>query len=954
MPDLADRLKTALAGRYAVQRELGRGGMATVFLAEDLKHRRPVAIKVLLAELAAVIGPERFLREIEIAARLSHPHILPLYDSGAADGLLYYVMPYVAGESLRVRLARERQLPVPDALRLAAEVAGALDYAHRQGVVHRDIKPENILLADGQAVVADFGIARAITAAGTSKLTETGVTLGTPVYMSPEQAVGSGTLDGRSDVYSLACVLYEMLSGQPPFTGPTAESVVHQHLGVAPRPVSVLRSMVPRGVDDALGTALAKAPADRYRSASEFAAALTAAQSGEHPAAETDPTIETDTARARRRRREWLLRIGMVAGAVIVVALAVRYLLRPQDRTVAPTKRAWMLVAEFDGPAEDSSIVAATRDLMLAALDQSEIVAVVPREQVRMALRMAGKPTTARVDAELALELAYRGSVRTVLEGRIGRLGKGYSVVLRVVDTDSRKAVVSVSDAAVDEEALIPTLSRLAQQLRAKLGEQSAAIQPTKPMGNLITSSLEAFEAAQKARELLLQNNNHAAIAWARSAIALDPGFVQAWGLIGFAYLNLGAADSSVHAFRQALARPDRLTPVNELFYQASLATASGDHAVALTVNERLLQLAPDHPLAYNNRAAMLMNAGRFQDALESCRIAERISPFGASQEVVSNQFTALLYLRRVEEARRIVPRFTGSNSLRAPMWIAVAAGDWPAAESTASLLRVNPEAFENHRREAEWVLAAGQASRGRVSAAHQTIRRLQSQAEAAGLAQLAQVARWGSLQLSLFTRGVGSAPGDPGRWDSTTAGLLARGAWAAAAGDTALAQRLLAVVRTRSSTELVQQGFAPELVQAWIAARRARWQEVVRVLGPAALQGEPIGYVPFRSAPLTRWLVAEAYEQLGQPDSAATYFERAVELPPEGGWSFVDSRMASSFGHRRLAKLYARMGRPAEATRHWEAFSLAFTSPDAQLAPWVEEARASLARGGKVTRDVR
>jgi serine/threonine protein kinase len=216
----------AFHDRYRVERELGRGGMATVYLARDLKHNRLVALKVLHPELTAILGAERFLREIQIAANLNHPHILPLHDSGAVGEILYYVMPYVEGESLRDRLVREKQLPVDDALGIGQEVAQALDYAHRHGVVHRDIKPENILLEDGQAVVADFGIAHAISEAGGTRLTETGLTLGTPAYMSPEQAAGQSSLDGRSDLYSLGCVMYEMLVGEPPFTGPTAQAIM--------------------------------------------------------------------------------------------------------------------------------------------------------------------------------------------------------------------------------------------------------------------------------------------------------------------------------------------------------------------------------------------------------------------------------------------------------------------------------------------------------------------------------------------------------------------------------------------------------------------------------------------------------------------------------------------------------------------------------------------------------
>src|SRR6476619_1554753 len=249
--------------------------MATVYLAEDLKHRRNVDIKVLRPELAAVIGAERFVREIKTIAALQHPHILGLIDSGEVDGTAYYVMPYVEGESLRDRLTREQQLPVADAVRLATEVADALDYAHRHGVIHRDIKPENILLHDGHALVADFGIALAVSSAGvSSRMTETGMSLGTPTYMSPEQAMGEREITARSDIYALGCVLYELLTAEPPFTGATAQAVVARVVTEAPRPLQAQRHTIPPHVEAAVLTALEKLPADRFASAADFAAAL--------------------------------------------------------------------------------------------------------------------------------------------------------------------------------------------------------------------------------------------------------------------------------------------------------------------------------------------------------------------------------------------------------------------------------------------------------------------------------------------------------------------------------------------------------------------------------------------------------------------------------------------------------------------------------------------------------
>ena len=324
-------LSAALGTHYALERELGRGGMATVYLARDLRHRRLVAIKVLHPELSAVLGPERFLKEIELTASLQHPHILPLFDSGNAGGLLYYVMPYVEGESLRARLERERQLPVADSVRIASEVAAALDYAHRRGVVHRDVKPENILLHDGSAVVADFGIALAIQQAGGARMTQTGLSLGTPQYMAPEQAMGERMVDARADVYALGAVLYEMLAGEAPFTGPTPQAIVARVMTERPRSLAALRDTVPPHVDVAVRTALAKLPADRFLSAAAFAAALAASGSSSGAA-----PIAADAPSAARRRRSTYVTV-LAAGVLAAALLAAGAALGSRLRTAAPS-----------------------------------------------------------------------------------------------------------------------------------------------------------------------------------------------------------------------------------------------------------------------------------------------------------------------------------------------------------------------------------------------------------------------------------------------------------------------------------------------------------------------------------------------------------------------------------------------------------------------------------------
>lgn len=316
-PDDRPDLSAALAEQYRIERELGHGGMATVYLAEDVKHHRRVAIKVLHAELSAVLGPERFLKEIELTANLQHSHILPLFDSGSAVGLLYYVMPFVEGETLRTRLERESQLPVGDALRIATEVADALDYAHRRGVVHRDIKPENILIRDGHALVADFGIALAVEHAGGTRITQTGLSLGTPQYMSPEQAMGERTIGPRSDIYSLGAITYEMLLGEPPFTGPTAQAIVAQVITAEPRSLTAQRKSIPPAVGDAVRKALEKLPADRFASPMEFVTALST-ESPTH--ARSAPA--TGVAGGRRTALAAVAALGMVAGLAIAAAWA--------------------------------------------------------------------------------------------------------------------------------------------------------------------------------------------------------------------------------------------------------------------------------------------------------------------------------------------------------------------------------------------------------------------------------------------------------------------------------------------------------------------------------------------------------------------------------------------------------------------------------------------------------
>jgi tRNA A-37 threonylcarbamoyl transferase component Bud32 len=405
-----DAIREALSDRYRLEREIGHGGMATVYLAQDLKHERPVAIKVLRPELTAALGRERFLREIQIAAKLNHPHILTLHDSGDAGGFLYYVMPYVEGESLEERLARERQLPVEEAVRIVREVASALAYAHARGVVHRDIKPANILLSNGFALVADFGLARAITRAKSSTvITHSGLVVGSPAYMSPEQSAGEAELDGRSDIYALGCVLYELLAGDPPFTASNPAALLARHAAAPVPPIRVVRPSVPGGLERALQKALEKVPADRFGNAEEFARAL------EAPA---------ETAWRSGGTRRW---VGWTAAGVATVAVATAVVLIRGGNSASRSNGAGdttvYAVLPFDQPGSGGA--ADVDQLLQASLSRWTGITLIERVRVAQAV---GKIGGRQLDERRAAQIAHRLGAGRYFSGQVIPIGDSLEV----------------------------------------------------------------------------------------------------------------------------------------------------------------------------------------------------------------------------------------------------------------------------------------------------------------------------------------------------------------------------------------------------------------------------------------------------------------------------------------------------------------------------------------------
>src|SRR6184192_2852697 len=637
MADQLARLQAALADRYTIERELGRGGMATVYLAQDRKHHRQVAIKVLKPELAAALGPERFLREIETAARLNHPHILPLHDSGEATGLLYYVMPYVEGETLRNRLDRAGQLPVAEAVQIVREVADALSHAHSHDVVHRDIKPENILLEAGHAVVSDFGIARSIRAAAGASLTATGIAIGTPGYMSPEQGVASARVDERTDIYSLGCVLYEMLAGEPPFTGPSAESIVRQHLAAAPPRVSAMRAAVPPAIEEAIVRALAKTPADRFATAADFVEALAA------PAQRVRDT-------GRRTSR---LAAGAGLAATLLAAAAGLFVLsRPHGtRALAGPTGQSIAVLPFvnvSGAPQEEYLSDGISEELIDALSKLPQLQVVARPS---SFAFKGKNEDVR-------QIAQALQVATVLGGSVRRAANRLRVTAQLTDARNGYNLWSetydreMGDVFAVEDEISHAIMR-ALQVHLVTGDSLTLLR--RP-----THDVEAYELYLKGRYFYNEGGFgpvQQALAYFQQALAHDSNYALAYAGIADAYQSL--TWSTYLLPRQGMPKT-RAAALKALALEPTLAEAHAslgdqlcfydwDAPAAERELRRAIELNPSLANAHFFYSHCLASHGRLDEALAEARRAHELDPLNA--QVATALPWALYAARRYDEA---------------------------------------------------------------------------------------------------------------------------------------------------------------------------------------------------------------------------------------------------------------------------------------------------------------
>ncbi len=652
MSEDIERLRSALAGRYSIENEIGRGGMATVYCAEDPKHHRKVAVKILRPEIASTLGIERFLQEIEVLASLQHPHILPLYDSGQAEGFVYFVMPFVEGESLRARLSRERQLSLADAIQITREIAVALDYAHSRNVIHRDIKPENIMFSGGLAVLADFGIARAVSAADQGRLTQTGMAVGTPAYMSPEQGSGDVEVDGRSDIYSLGCVLYECLVGDPPHTGSSAQVILARKSVEPVRSLRVVRETVPESLEDVVMMALAKAPADRFATASDFAAALPLIQTGSGPAI-------PHHGRAINRRPSGRT-VGYLAAATIALAAVAFGMLRAPGFGGSDTTRLTVLPFENRGAVEDEYFADGITDEVATRLAGVPGLSVIARQS---AIQYKDSKKTAReigdelkvdylLEATVSWQHSADGSSRVRVRPQLVKTSDGSTIWGQVYDEDLTEVFAVQTSIA---KQVVDTLGITLRDTHRKDIE-------LKPTDDLAAYAFYLQGKDFFNRPISEENLRFAESMYSR-ALDLDPKFALAAAGLSTIHSRIYwyFFDRTPQRLLKAKAAADSALALAADLPEAHMAMGEFHYRGSLDYDRALREFAVAGERRPND-SEVLMNIGlierrqaKWSDAKDHINLASELEP-RSTTNAVQSAFT-YFFMREYGEAKRHIER---------------------------------------------------------------------------------------------------------------------------------------------------------------------------------------------------------------------------------------------------------------------------------------------------------
>jgi serine/threonine-protein kinase len=888
--DLPAALAAGLRDRYAIERELGRGGMATVYLAQDVKHDRPVALKVLLPELAASLGPDRFQREIKLAARLQHPHILTVHDSGETAGQLWFTMPYVEGESLRDRLRRERQLAVEDALRITREAAAALDYAHRHGVIHRDIKPENLLVtAEGHILVADFGIARAL--AGDEHLTQTGMSIGTPAYMSPEQASGDKGVDARTDIYSLGAVLYEMLAGEPPYTGPTAQAIILKRFTEPVPSVRRGRPSVPEAVDQAIQRALAPVPADRFATAGQFAQALQPSPTAATPASTFVSTPGVSPASlvaplappGPRARRVPVAAITLGLGFLIGlgVLFAWRRTHASTEESVGP-KRVAVLPFENLGDSADAYFADGMTDEVRGKLSQVSGLAVIARTSSNDYRKTTKAPQ--QIARELGADYLLTATVRwEKAAGGPSRVRVSPDLIRVEPGAAPTTKWQQGFDASLTDvfQVQADIASKVASALNVALGDSARHDLAAKPTENL--AAYDAFlkgEAASQGLTTPDPASLRRAIGFYEQAVALDSAFVPAWARLARAratlYFNGTPTPDLATQARQAAERaqalgPDR--PEGQLALGDYYGTVAIDNPRSLEAYEAGLKLGPNNVELLVAAALAEQSLGRWDAAFQHLAKAGALDPRSAT--TARRTAVTLLYLRHYPEAQAALDRTlalapTNLENIERKAMVALAQGDLTAARAVVHTALTNVEpaallAYFGTYRDLYWVLDDAQ-------------------------------------QQQLLTLLPSAFDNDRGNWAivrAQTYQLRGNPAQARIYADSA---RLAFEAQLRATPDDGQRHVLRGLALAYVGRKAEAIQE-----GERGMALWPISRDAYLGAYIQHQLV-RIYLLVGEPEKALDQLEPLLKIPYylSPGWLRIDPTFAPLRGNPRFERLVA------------------------------------------------
>jgi len=1049
---LRDQLQATLGSAYTIERELGGGGMSRVFVARDEHLRRSVVVKVLPPELVAGVNAERFDREIELAAGLQHPHIVPVLSAGQTNGVPYYTMPFVEGDSLRALLLRGDRLPMTDVIGILRDVAKALAYAHERGIVHRDIKPDNVLLSGGSAVVTDFGIAKAISASRTvapgGTLTQIGTSIGTPAYMAPEQAAADPATDHRADIYSFGCVAYELLAGRPPFVGKTPQKLLAAQMGEVPQSITELRVDTPASLASLVMQCLAKDADARPQRAADIVRVLETTTSGGGYLA-TPMVLAAGRGVLQRALLVYVAAFVIVAivakaaivaiglpdwvfpGALVVMALGLpvilftAYVHRTTRRafTATPTYTpngtpsmahgtmanialkasphvSWrrttiggavavgafvlliggymtlramgigpsaslfaagtleqnekLLVADFPNPKNDSTLGAVVTDAFRTALGESQSVTVLQQTAMRDVLRRMQKSPTEHVDYALAREIASREGIKAVLDGNLIGVGGKYLIALRLMSPQNGEELAHFSGTADNEADLLPTIDKLAKNVRAKIGESLKKVQGTPPLEQVTTPSLEALRKyVQGSRAGSMDGDFAKGTALIEEAIALDTGFAMAYRKLAVLYGNSGNTEKSTALLEKAFAHRDRLSDAERYlligsYYQLGMHQ---DAAKAQQAYEQLLDIQPQNTAALNNLGNLL----RFKhEWVKAGELYDRAIRSGNASAVhYANMIRVLTRERKLREAEQVARDFAAAFPTNPAPMVSLAEVKWAEGQfdSAAAVVRGirNPDADPLVAASVHFLLGSDARLHGKLgdsrreiqqawsifTAAHITGAALQGTADSAVM--LALVLGDKTSAVRMLEEGLarhpltGAASSDPYVATSIAYSIAGR-------PDRARAVLAQWEESRKSATDIEDDNYR-HAMRSWIAIASGKYDEAASEARAAAATSCDFCVLP---------TLAQAYDLGGQSDSAIAVFNRFIDLPVAGRDAVDGNFLAGA--HKRLGELYEAKGNNADALKHYNVFLRLWKNADPELQPKVAEVRQRVDRLSKLS----